>query len=152
VCKNIYYLGQSGCVNFAGCLRIAGLSGIFKSHHYKTGYFEKMPFNENTVRSVYHVREFEYFKLSKLQDMKKTSKPTVKSTNDSASKPTAKSNNNENNDNSKAIFSMKLNANKKIHIGLSHDWPKGITKYGNEQQLLRWKPDFKQDVSFFHCF
>jgi hypothetical protein len=33
-----------------------------------------------------------------------------------------------------------------IDIFVSHDWPRGITKYGDAQQLLRQKPHFQQDV------
>ena len=41
VAHNIYYLGHSGVVNFGG-LRIAGMSGIFKDHHYNMGFFERV--------------------------------------------------------------------------------------------------------------
>ena len=33
-----------------------------------------------------------------------------------------------------------------IDIFVSHDWPEGITQYGNVQQLLRHKPYFKDEV------
>ncbi|KAH9537098.1 hypothetical protein CY35_16G033900 [Sphagnum magellanicum] len=33
-----------------------------------------------------------------------------------------------------------------IDIFVSHDWPRGITKYGDAQQLLRQKPHFQQDI------
>lgn len=33
---NIYYLGAAGCVNVGG-VRIAGVSGIYKSKHYRMG-------------------------------------------------------------------------------------------------------------------
>ena len=33
-----------------------------------------------------------------------------------------------------------------IDIMLSHDWPRGITDYGNVQQLLRFKKHFKDDI------
>ncbi|XP_047139513.1 uncharacterized protein LOC100215288 isoform X1 [Hydra vulgaris] len=33
-----------------------------------------------------------------------------------------------------------------IHIFLSHDWPKGIYNHGNCEQLLRFKPYFKQEI------
>ena len=29
---------------------------------------------------------------------------------------------------------------------LSHDWPNGITNYGNVDQLIRFKPFFKEDI------
>lgn len=38
VCDNIYFLGFGGVINFGG-LRIAGLSGIYKHHHYNLGMF-----------------------------------------------------------------------------------------------------------------
>ncbi|XP_053675799.1 lariat debranching enzyme [Anopheles nili] len=34
----------------------------------------------------------------------------------------------------------------KVDIMLSHDWPRGITNYGNETQLLRFKPAFREDI------
>ncbi|XP_065159995.1 uncharacterized protein ldbr [Atheta coriaria] len=33
-----------------------------------------------------------------------------------------------------------------LDVFLSHDWPTEITKYGNEDQLLRFKPFFKDDI------
>eukprot|EP00118_Oscarella_pearsei_P002074 m.9418 g.9418 ORF g.9418 m.9418 type:complete len:413 (+) comp21343_c0_seq2:21-1259(+) len=61
VAPNIFYLGRSGVVNFKG-LRIGGISGIFKSHDYHKGHFEFPPFDQKTMRSVYHIREYEVFK------------------------------------------------------------------------------------------
>lgn len=29
---------------------------------------------------------------------------------------------------------------------MTHDWPVSITKYGNEEQLLRYKPYFREDI------
>jgi lariat debranching enzyme len=62
---NIYYLGGSGCVRLNG-IRIAGASGIFKRHDYNLGHFEQVPYNNSTLRSVYHVRAYDVFKLSLL--------------------------------------------------------------------------------------
>ena len=62
VAPNIYYLGYSGVVTFGG-LRIAGLSGIYKSHDYNKGHYESPPFNQGTLRSIYHVRSVDVFKL-----------------------------------------------------------------------------------------
>lgn len=62
---NIYFLGGSGCVRVNG-LRIAGASGIFKEHHYKLGHYERLPYSDSALRSVYHVRSYDIFKLSLL--------------------------------------------------------------------------------------
>uniref|UniRef100_A0A1B6LZV8 Lariat debranching enzyme C-terminal domain-containing protein n=1 Tax=Graphocephala atropunctata TaxID=36148 RepID=A0A1B6LZV8_9HEMI len=62
---NIYYLGYAGVVNFGG-VRIAGLSGIFKGRDYMRGHYEKVPYTEDTKRSVYHVRNLEVFRLKQL--------------------------------------------------------------------------------------
>ncbi|XP_035915197.1 lariat debranching enzyme [Anopheles stephensi] len=33
-----------------------------------------------------------------------------------------------------------------VDVMLSHDWPRGITRHGNVQQLLRFKPAFREDI------
>ncbi|KAJ7471318.1 lariat debranching enzyme, C-terminal domain-containing protein, partial [Mycena galericulata] len=62
---NIYYLGEAGCLRVNG-IRIAGASGIFKSHDFTRGHFEKMPYDRSMVRSIYHIREYAVRKLSLL--------------------------------------------------------------------------------------
>ncbi|KAF3320501.1 putative Lariat debranching enzyme [Carex littledalei] len=98
---NIFFLGFSGVVKF-GNIRIGGLSGIYKPQHYLAGYFEKLPYSENDIRSVYHVRYYDVLKL--------------------------------------------LHVEEPIDIFLSHDWPLGITDYGNWQRLIKAKPFFKEEV------
>lgn len=65
VAPNIYYLGYAGVVQVAG-VRIAGISGIYKGRDYKMGHFEKAPFSSNTMRSVYHIRNLDVFRLKQL--------------------------------------------------------------------------------------
>ncbi|PBC28604.1 lariat debranching enzyme-like isoform X1 [Apis cerana] len=101
VAPNIYYLGYANVITIGG-IRIAGLSGIYKSQHWMQGHHEKPPYNENTIRSVYHIRNLEIFRLKQLTG--------------------------------------------NIDIFLSHDWPSGITKYGDENILLKGKPFFKNDI------
>jgi lariat debranching enzyme len=61
---NIRYLGHAGVINFGG-LRIGGLSGIFKPKDYATGHFERPPYTDSTMRSAYHVRDLEVYRLLK---------------------------------------------------------------------------------------
>ncbi|WVW85779.1 hypothetical protein I302_107817 [Kwoniella bestiolae CBS 10118] len=63
--ENIYYLGAAGSVHVDG-LRIVGASGIYKDHDYRKGHFEKVPYNNSTLRSVYHIREYDVMKLMQL--------------------------------------------------------------------------------------
>ncbi|KAJ8971272.1 hypothetical protein NQ317_001174 [Molorchus minor] len=101
VAPNIYYMGYASVINIAG-LKIAGLSGIYKSRDYMKGHFENAPFDENTKRSVYHIRNLEVFRLKQLSGP--------------------------------------------LDIFLSHDWPNGVYRYGNINQLLKKKPFFQEDI------
>ncbi|CAG8616447.1 2783_t:CDS:10 [Paraglomus brasilianum] len=67
VCENIYYLGFAGVVRFGG-VRIGGISGIYKDKHYSYGHYEKLPYSDSTLRSVYHVRKYEVSKLSQIEN------------------------------------------------------------------------------------
>ena len=66
VAPNIYYMGYANVLNFGG-LRIAGLSGIYKSNDYYKGHWEVPPYNDHSVHSVYHVRNLEVFRLSQIK-------------------------------------------------------------------------------------
>ncbi|KAI9809165.1 MAG: hypothetical protein M1825_002455 [Sarcosagium campestre] len=59
---NIYYLGAANVVRL-GPLRIAGISGIWKGYNYKKPHYERLPYNRDDVRSIYHVRELDVRKL-----------------------------------------------------------------------------------------
>ena len=101
---NIFFLGYSGVVNFRG-LRIGGLSGIYKGHDFSKGHFERPPYDRSTLRSVYHVREYDVWKMQQL---------------DAEAAP--------------------------LDIFMTHDWPRGITRYGDEAALLRRKSFFRAEV------
>ncbi|KAL4350660.1 hypothetical protein HN51_032363 [Arachis hypogaea] len=64
---NIYFLGVAGVIKF-GNVRIGGLSGIYNARHYKSGHFERPPYDQSTIRSVYHVREYDVHKLIQIEE------------------------------------------------------------------------------------
>ncbi|KAL7752330.1 lariat debranching enzyme [Sorochytrium milnesiophthora] len=64
---NIYFLGFGGVVQYKG-IRIGGISGIFKSHDYHLGHFETAPYDQKTMRSIYHVRKFETMQMSLISE------------------------------------------------------------------------------------
>ncbi|KAG6333217.1 hypothetical protein ID866_5872 [Astraeus odoratus] len=62
---NIYFLGHAGCVQVNG-LRIAGASGIYKGHDFRLGHYERLPYDHGSMRSIYHIREYNVRRLSLL--------------------------------------------------------------------------------------
>ncbi|KAK4048773.1 lariat debranching enzyme [Microbotryomycetes sp. JL201] len=60
---DIYFLGYAGCLLVDGWLRIAGASGIWKQHDFTKGHFETVPYDNSTIRSVYHIRQYEVARL-----------------------------------------------------------------------------------------
>lgn len=65
VAPKIYYLGYSNVVQFGG-LRIGGISGIHKRGHEHLGHFERLPYDEDTKRSAYHVRSLHVYQMLQL--------------------------------------------------------------------------------------
>jgi lariat debranching enzyme len=66
VANGVYYMGYAGVVWFGG-VRIAGLSGIYKSHDFLRGRFESEPLDDSSVRSIYHQRQFDAQRLAALR-------------------------------------------------------------------------------------
>jgi lariat debranching enzyme len=62
VAPNIYYLGYAGVVTYRG-IRVGGIGGIYKSHDFCKGHYEVPPFERDTLRSVYHVRNVDVFRM-----------------------------------------------------------------------------------------
>lgn len=62
VAPNIYYMGYAGVVKYKG-IRIGGISGIYYKSNYYKNHFEKSPYGSGTLRSVYHYRRQETFRL-----------------------------------------------------------------------------------------
>jgi lariat debranching enzyme len=59
---NIYYLGAAGVIRY-GPWRIAGLSGIYDKRDYRKPHHERLPYDRESIKSVYHVREYDVRKL-----------------------------------------------------------------------------------------
>lgn len=97
---NIYYMGAANVVRL-GPVRIAGMSGIWKGYNFNKTHHERLPYNQDDIKSIYHVREPDIRKLLQIRSQ--------------------------------------------VDIGISHDWPRAIEKYGDERDLFRMKPDFEQE-------
>ena len=62
VAPKIYYMGAGNVLQLGG-LRIAGLSGIWKGFDYNKAHIERLPYSDNEIKSIYHVREIDVRKL-----------------------------------------------------------------------------------------
>jgi len=51
-----------------GGLRIGGLSGIYKSHDYGRAHTERLPYYPGEIKSIYHVRSYDVFKLFQVKE------------------------------------------------------------------------------------
>ena len=65
VAPNIFYMGYASAIK-VGNIRIVGLSGIYKGQDWLQGHFEIPPYTDHTLRSVYHVRNLEVFRLKQV--------------------------------------------------------------------------------------
>ena len=66
VAPNIYYMGAANVVRLGG-IRIAGMSGIWKGYNYNKSHYERLPYNQDDVKTIYHVREIDTRKLLQLR-------------------------------------------------------------------------------------
>lgn len=62
VAPNIYYMGAANILRL-GPLRIAGLSGIWKGYDFRKPHFERVPYNESDLVTIFHVRELDVRKM-----------------------------------------------------------------------------------------
>lgn len=113
---NIYYLGAAGSVLVNG-VRIAGASGIYKSHDYTRGHYEMVPYDSSALKSVYHIRMYDVMKLSQV---------SLVST-----------------QNARLMYQL---SKRDYDVFMSHDWPVLITKHGDQKSLIRRKPFFAEEV------
>ncbi|CCW63927.1 unnamed protein product [Phytomonas sp. EM1] len=152
VAPNIYYLGHSGIIVVDEMLCIGGLSGIFKDMDYHRPYPSRPYWSQEAAkRSAYHVRRIEVQKLQAFMSILRNERILRGNAHHDAAvqpKPQDVDAINPENGTSSSFnsASTKFFFPLRVDIMLSHDWPAGITKYGDEPQLLRYKPYFKDEV------
>jgi lariat debranching enzyme len=66
VAPNIYYMGAANVVRLGG-VRIAGMSGIWKGYNFNKPHHERLPYSQDDIKSIYHVREIDTRKLLQLR-------------------------------------------------------------------------------------
>lgn len=66
VAPNIYYMGAANVIRF-GPLRIVGMSGIWKGYNYKKPHHERLPYSNDDIKSIYHIRELDVRKLLQIR-------------------------------------------------------------------------------------
>ncbi|KFY45169.1 hypothetical protein V495_03090 [Pseudogymnoascus sp. VKM F-4514 (FW-929)] len=62
VAPNIYYMGAANVMRL-GPVRISGMSGIWKGYNYNKSHHERLPYNQDDIKSIYHIRELDVRKL-----------------------------------------------------------------------------------------
>lgn len=66
VAPNVYYMGAANVVRL-GPIRIAGMSGIWKGYNFNKTHHERLPYNQDDIKSIYHVRELDIRKLLQIR-------------------------------------------------------------------------------------
>ncbi|KAE8453560.1 hypothetical protein EG329_010421 [Mollisiaceae sp. DMI_Dod_QoI] len=66
VAPNIYYMGAANVVRVGG-VRIAGMSGIWKGYNFNKPHYERLPYSQDDIKSIYHIREIDTRKLLQLK-------------------------------------------------------------------------------------
>ena len=144
VAPNIFYLGNAGVFRFGG-LRIAGLSGIFNARHYRLGRHERPPYDADSLRSAYHVREVDCWRLGSLGVGPRRPKSGEDGDGDgneeegekpSSSPPPPPP--------PPPPFSDR---NQRVDLFVSHDWPANIALHGDAASLARTKKHLAAEVA-----
>ncbi|CAK56042.1 unnamed protein product (macronuclear) [Paramecium tetraurelia] len=66
VCPNIYYLGSSNVIEVKKgktTFKLGGNSGIFNNSDFYISKLENFPFEQDQLHSVYHIKQFDLYKL-----------------------------------------------------------------------------------------
>ena len=140
VAPNMYYLGAAGVIRYRG-IRIGGISGIYKSHDHYQSRNEVPPYDAKQVRSVYHYRNVDVYRLSCLRtDDQLTTSSSHSESNDVSVAATTNG----------TVSQQRLEQvqpTRRLDIMVSHDWPQGIEQYGDVNDLVRRKPFFRQEIN-----
>ena len=158
VAPNIFYLGHAGAFYFRG-LRIAGLSGIFNPRHYRLGRHERPPYDADSLRSAYHVREVDCWRLGSLsvgpccseeEEKKKEKSENGDGENGNGGGDDGGKEKKKKDPSSSSSPSRSppfINNNQRIDLFVSHDWPSNVALHGDAASLTRTKKHLASEVA-----
>ncbi|KAK1862802.1 hypothetical protein I4F81_005369 [Pyropia yezoensis] len=134
VAPNIYYLGVAGGVTVGG-LRLGGLSGICKDGDYRRPRSEVLPYSPSHLRSVYHVREEDVKALLATYRV------------DGVGGGVSGRGGGGSGGGGGGGAAVGGGARQRLDVFMSHDWPAGVTAWGDADRLVRCKPFFRDEVA-----
>lgn len=92
------------------------------------GHHETVPYNDSTIRSVYHIREYDVARLLQVSEFSVLYDRS----------------------NLITMFSKLKGRGEAPDVFISHDWPLGVEQHGDTQALIREKPFFREEVKYLH--
>ena len=121
------------------------------------GHWERLPFDNGSMRSVYHIRHFDAWRL--MQTRRLRAQPDAQQQPETPDRQSSGKRKREEEE-ARAAHGLSPLPTRSgqddaddsgdedgIAVVLTHDWPRGIARYGDLNALLRRKPYLRAEIS-----